>query len=81
VVALGDFVLLEPEHPTLYAFTRSLGSETLLVLGNFSNDRMDAALPGIPAAANSPVILGNYASVSPAGTTLRPWEAKVIRLV
>jgi oligo-1,6-glucosidase len=81
VVALGDFVLLEPEHPTLYAFTRSLGSETLLVLGNFSNDRMDAALPGIPAAANSPVILGNYASVSPVGTTLRPWEAKVIRLV
>ncbi|MBG6107249.1 glycosidase [Frigoribacterium sp. CG_9.8] len=32
VVSLGDFVMLEPEHPTLYAFTRSLGGETLAVL-------------------------------------------------
>jgi oligo-1,6-glucosidase len=29
VVALGDFELLEPEHPTLYAFTRTLGGETV----------------------------------------------------
>ncbi|HZK59425.1 MAG TPA: alpha-glucosidase, partial [Cryobacterium sp.] len=32
VVALGAFHLLEPEHEQLYAFTRRLGDETLLVV-------------------------------------------------
>jgi oligo-1,6-glucosidase len=81
VVALGDFVLLEPEHPTLYAFTRSLGGDTVLVVGNFSDEGMDVALPSIPNVANSPVILGNYPGEIPAGAPLRPWEARVIRLV
>jgi oligo-1,6-glucosidase len=81
VVALGDFVLLEPEHPTLYAFTRSLGGDAVLVVGNFSDEGMDVALPSIPNVANSPVILGNYPGEIPAGAPLRPWEARVIRLV
>ena len=45
VVADGDFHLV-PEHPTLYAFTRSLGSETLLVLANFWGE--DSAVPDLP---------------------------------
>ena len=80
VVALGDFTLLEPEHPTLYAFTRSLGSETLLVVGNFSNDRMDAPLLDSPEAHNAPVVLSNYADAAPGTTELRPWEARVLLL-
>ena len=80
VVALGDFVLLEPEHPTLYAFTRSLGSETLLVVGNFSNDRMDAPLLDSSEARNAPVLLGNYAGAAADVTELRPWEVRVLQL-
>ncbi|MCS5734373.1 glycoside hydrolase family 13 protein [Herbiconiux daphne] len=48
LVALGDFILLEPEHPTLYAFTRALGDERALVLGNVSGDEL--ALPPAVAA-------------------------------
>jgi len=80
VVALGDFVLLEPEHPTLYAFTRSLGSETLLVVGNFSNDRMDAPLLDSSEARNAPVLLSNYAEAAADATELRPWEVRVLQL-
>ncbi len=80
VVALGDFELLEPEHPTLYAFTRSLGSETLLIVGNFSNDRMDAPLLDSSEARNAPVLLSNYAEAAAGATELRPWEVRVLQL-
>jgi oligo-1,6-glucosidase len=80
VVALGDFVLLEPEHATLYAFTRSLGSETLLVVGNFSNNSMDDAVLTSPEAQNAPVLLSNYPGDIPEGSTLRPWEARIVQL-
>jgi oligo-1,6-glucosidase len=90
VVALGDFVLLEPEHPTLYAFTRSLGAETLLVVGNFSNDVVDAPLLDSSEARTAPVVIGNYpdaaspqdvsAGAVATATALRPWEVRVLQL-
>ena len=44
-VALGDFTMLLADHPTLYAFTRRLGDDELLVLGNFSADDVVVDLP------------------------------------
>ena len=41
VVALGDFTMLLPDHPTVYAFTRRLGDDELLVLGNFSGEQVE----------------------------------------
>ena len=38
VVVDGDFTMLLADHPHVYAFTRSLGAETLLVAGNFSGE-------------------------------------------
>ena len=84
VVSLGDFVMLEPEHPTLYAFTRSLGGETLVVVGNFSSEPLE--LP--PAVAGDLVIgnlvigdlvIGNYGEVPDVAGALRPWEVRVVR--
>ena len=40
-VAHGDFTMLAPDHPTLYAFTRSHEGTELLVLANFSGDDLD----------------------------------------
>ena len=37
VVALGDFTMLLPRHEQIYAFTRRLDEEELLVLANFSS--------------------------------------------
>lgn len=40
-VALGDFTMLAPEHPRLYAFTRRRGEDVLLVLANCSREALD----------------------------------------
>jgi oligo-1,6-glucosidase len=74
VVALGEFGLLEPEHPTLYAFTRSRGDETLLVVGNFSADELE-----LPFAVAGTLVLGNYDEIPGVAAPLRAWEARVIR--
>ena len=83
VVSLGDFEMLEPEHPTLYAFTRSLGDETLLVLGNFSAVPLELPL-GLPLALAGGLVIGNlvignYGEVPDVAGALRPWEVRVVR--
>ncbi|GHD50094.1 alpha-glucosidase [Mycetocola manganoxydans] len=75
-VALGDFELLAPSHPTLYAFTRTRGTETLLVVANVSDDAFDGDLPVDVTGAG--LVLGNYANDT--GGPLRPWEARLYRL-
>jgi oligo-1,6-glucosidase len=76
VVALGDFTMLLPEHDDVYAFTRSLDGETLLVVCNVSGHehRLDELLP---EAVSAQLVLGNLAEGDPA--VLRPWEARVLR--
>ena len=77
VVALGDFTMLLPEHDEVYAFTRALDGDTLLVVCNLGAGTHDLAelLPDAPSAE---VVLGNLPEDDPA--TLRPWEARVLRL-
>ncbi len=77
VVALGSFTLLEPEHERLYAFTRTLGEETLLVVANASDEPLGAPLPVDVSGAE--LILGNYPDDAVAAA-LRPWEARLYRL-
>ncbi|WP_457964369.1 alpha-glucosidase [Arthrobacter sp. D1-29] len=81
VVADGDFTMLLPEDPHVYAFRRSLPGAELLVLGNFSGAPQTADV-GIPAwsdivQSDAVQVLGNYPA-SP-GFELRPWEVKVLR--
>jgi oligo-1,6-glucosidase len=74
VVALGDFAMLLPEHEQVYAFTRTLGHEVLLVVCNLG--RTPHALADLlPEAADAHLLLGNLPD---AGPTLRPWEARVL---
>ncbi|MDK3255381.1 glycoside hydrolase family 13 protein [Blastococcus capsensis] len=77
VVALGDFTMLLPDHDDVYAFTRRLGGEALLVVCNLSRTayRLAELLPEAPAAE---LVLGNLPDDDPA--ELRPWEARVLRL-
>ena len=82
VVAFGDFTMLLADHPTVYAFTRRLGDETLLVIGNFSDNpiTVDIDEPFGSNWAASESLLGNYALANPdAGLSLRPWECRVQR--
>ncbi len=78
VVSLGDFLMLEPEHPTLYAFTRSLGDETLVVAGNFSSEQLELPLDA-PLSLDGGLLIGNYAEAPDVAGALRPWEVRVVR--
>lgn len=80
VVQDGEFQPLLEDHPHVYAFTRTLAEEELLVLGNFSGD--DHFVSVGSKWGGSALILGNYptpSSASEGEITLRPWEAVVLR--
>ena len=51
VVAHGDFTMLLADDPRVYAFTRRLGDDELLVLGNFSGETAPVELD--PAAGRA----------------------------
>jgi len=76
VVALGRFSMLLPDHDEVYAFTRSLGDEVLLVVCNVSRTPQPLA-ELLPEAVGAELVLGN---LEDAGPTLRPWEARVLRV-
>jgi oligo-1,6-glucosidase len=76
-VALGDFAMLLPEHPEVYAFTRSLDDEVLLVVCNLSRTTQSLA-ELLPEALHAILLLGNLPAPDPA--VLRPWEARVLRV-
>ena len=81
VVQLGDFTMLLPEHPHIYAFSRSLNGTKLFVLGNFSGHDQKADL-GQSLSDGAELVIGNYrapASIVGAIISLRPWEALAIR--
>ncbi len=76
VVALGDFTMLLPEHDEVYAFTRSLDGDTLLVACNLSGTPQPLG-DLLPEAVSAGIVLGNLPEDDPA--VLRPWEARVLR--
>ena len=79
VVVDGDFAMVLADHPHVYAFTRSLGDETLLVAGNFSGSHQDLA--GLDEWADAEIVIANVEDPSPVTSGLRPWEAVVLRRV
>ena len=76
VVALGDFAMLLPDHSEIYAFTRSLDGEVLLVVCNLSRT-IQPLTEVLPKAAGGELVLGNLPAPDP--EALRPWEARVLR--
>jgi oligo-1,6-glucosidase len=82
VIAHGDFSMLLPDDEHVYAFTRRLGDEQLLVLGNLSSGTVAVDLPEAKRWADAELLLCNYGDSAPDGagvTSLRPWEACVYR--
>jgi len=83
VVVLGRYDLLLEAHEEIYAFTRTHGSDRLLVILNFTANRPVFALPAGIAYSGKDLVISNY-EVDPAEDiallTLRPYEARVYRL-
>ena len=83
VLAYGTYDLILPEHEQIYAFTRTLDDERLLVVLNFSAAEPVFRLPGEIGFASAELLLANY-PVDPGQDIrqfgLRPYEARVYRL-
>lgn len=81
-VAHGDFAMLLPEDPVVYAFTRRLDDVELLMVANFSGDPVRPDLPDLEAWVSAELLLGNLRGGTDAtATELEPWEARVYRRV
>ena len=76
VVALGDFTMLLPEHPQVYAFLRRLDNVELLVLANLSGERVEVDLPD--GWDGAPVLLDD-GRISVRVGLHEPWESRVHR--
>jgi oligo-1,6-glucosidase len=72
VVRDGRFELLLPADTQVYAFTRTLATERLLVVANFSSEPVSCALD-----LDGAVELCNYRE--PVTDHLRPWEVRIYR--
>ena len=76
VVVDGDFTMLLPDHPAVYAFERRLDGACLVVYANLSSRPVEGLLPSELLGAE--LLLGNLPGTPDA--TLRPWEARIYRV-
>jgi oligo-1,6-glucosidase len=80
-VANGDFTLLAPDHPRLYAFTRVHDRTELLVVANFSSEDLPLAdaLGDLAAWDGAELLLGNLTTPASPTASLRAWEARILK--
>jgi len=83
IIVYGAYDLILDAHEAIYAFTRTLEEDHLLVILNFSQGTPVFALPPDIHFSDPELLIGNY-PVHPAEDirqlTLRPYEARVYRL-
>lgn len=81
VLVYGDYDLLLPEHEQIYAYTRILGEDKMLVLLNFSDKPAEATLP--EAEGLNEIFINNYDS-SPikaeSKIVLEPYQAVIVKM-
>lgn len=81
ILTNGDFELLVPDHPALFAYTRNWKGETVLVMANFSDEVLnikETELNSLPPT--SLLVISNY-DLTPVVEKylLRPWEVRVLK--
>jgi len=84
VIVYGDYDVLLEDSEQIYAFTRTLGEERLLVICNFSDQSPVFELPQHIQYGGTELLISNYdseVSEEIASLVLRPYEARVYRLV
>jgi oligo-1,6-glucosidase len=78
VVVDGRFELLLPDHQEVWAFTRTLGDDVVLVVANCSSGPVRLPAEGVPDLAAAELLLGTHQGGTVGG--LEPWESRVYRL-
>lgn len=77
-VQLGAFRLLEPDHDRLWAFTRTLRDDVILVLANWSSEPLTLDGLDLPDTTDAIPLLHTHGPGS--SSVLRPWESRILRL-
>lgn len=77
ILVYGKYTLLDKDNPDVYAYTRELDGQKLLVLLNFKSTAAKANT-GIDIS-KAKVLLGNYSAPSKDGN-LQPYEAVIYEL-
>jgi oligo-1,6-glucosidase len=80
----GEYTLLLPLDPDLYVYTRTLDKECLLVILNFSRKTVEFEWPDELVYDSGELLIANYEQQpgeNEQKKTLRPYEARVYRLV
>ncbi len=80
VLVYGDYELLLPDHESLYAYTRTLGEDKMLILLNFSTQTTALDLP--ENLTLNDLLINNYPSVDRANNrlNLQPYQAIIFSL-
>ena len=81
VLVYGAYHLLGADNPDIYAYTRALGNQKLLVLLNFKDHNSSIELPEIKSIQNT--LINNYNSLVDMDNekiTLKPYQAVILSL-
>jgi len=78
VLIYGDYALLLPEHPQVYAYTRSLGDQQFLVMLNFSKEKVSVTLEEL--GNFSELKINNYSNLNKQANELQlePYQAVIL---
>ncbi|MCC3645965.1 MAG: glycoside hydrolase family 13 protein [Bacillota bacterium] len=83
VIVYGAFDLIMEEDEQIFAFTRTLGDDQLLVICNFSDGTPDFKLPEHVLYSSKELLISNLTADENEeidNLTLKPYEARVYRL-
>ncbi|MGN7413095.1 glycoside hydrolase family 13 protein [Paenibacillus sp. SAF-068] len=75
VIVYGDYELIFPENPDVFAYTRTLNGTTILVVCNFQGNTIELSLKEQLTASNQ-LLISNYAGEH-SESILRPYEARM----
>ncbi|WP_324678293.1 alpha-glucosidase [Hymenobacter sp. GOD-10R] len=80
VLIYGKYQLLDEANPHIYAYTRTLGKEKVLIVLNFSPDKRSWSVPST-LKPSAQALLNNYPTLKVSSVlALQPWQAVVLSL-
>lgn len=79
IIVYGRYNLILDQHPEVYAYTRTLGNQILLVLCNFYGGNPEVEPPAYIQEKKFEALIGNYKDIQiNRAIKLRPYEAQVL---
>ena len=75
VVAEGRFALLLPDHDQIWALTRTLEDQLLIMVANCSSSAVAFPVAELPDLKGATILLATHPSTST--EQLRPWESRI----